>query len=76
MISHQVFYGYLVYKLRRIKCVANFVSKIDKLLRRRKYRYDLVIIEMMIGLVLGPFTALYRSLIKYCTLTNNAVGTI
>ena len=29
-----------------------------------------------IGLVLGPFTALYRSFLKRCTLTNKAVGTI
>ena len=34
------------------------------------------IIEMTIGLVLGPFTALYRSFLKRCTLTNKAVGTI
>ena len=27
-------------------------------------------------LVLGPFTALYRSFLKRCTLTNKAVGTI
>ena len=29
-----------------------------------------------IGLVLGPSTALYRSFLKHCTLTNKAVGTI
>ena len=34
------------------------------------------IIERTIGLVLGPFTALYRSFLKRCTLTNKAVGTI
>ena len=61
-ISHPVFYGDLVYKLRRVKCEANFVSpgsKIVKHLRRRKY--DPVIIERTIGLVLGPYTALCRS---------------
>ena len=76
-ISHTVFYGDLVYKLRRVKCEANFVSscsKIVKLLRRRKY--DPAIIERTIGLVLGPSTAVYRSFLKYCTLINNAVGTI
>ena len=37
---------------------------------------DPAIIERTIGLVLGPFTALYRSFLKRCTLTNKAVGTI
>ena len=57
---------------------ANFISsgsKIVKHLRRRQY--DPAIIEGVIGLVLGPFTALYRSfLLKRCTLTNKAVWTI
>ena len=73
-ISHPVFYGDLVYKLRRVRCEAIFVSsgsKIVKRLRRRKY--DPLIIERTIGLVHGPSTALYRS---FCTLTNKAVGTI
>ena len=39
-------------------------------------QYDPAIIERTIGLVLGPFTALYRSFLKRCTLTNKAVGTI
>ena len=75
--SHPVFYGDLVYKLRRVRCEANFVSsgsKIVKRLRRRKY--DPLIIENTIGLVLGPSTALYRSFLEHCTLTNKAVGTI
>ena len=49
-------------------------SKIVKRLRRRQY--DPEIIELTKGLVLGPFTALYRSFLKRCTLTNKAVGTI
>ena len=49
-------------------------SKIVKRIRRRQY--DPEIIERTIGLVLGPFTALYRSFLKRCTLTNKAVGTI
>ena len=76
-ISQTVFYDDLVYKLRRVKCEANFVSsgsKINKRLRRRKY--DPEIIERTIGLVLCPSTALYRSFLKHCTLTNKAVGTI
>ena len=67
-ISHLVFYGDLVYKLRRVKCEANFVSsgsKIVKRLRRRKY--DPVIIERTIGLVLGPSTSLYRSIALWLT---------
>ena len=39
-------------------------------------QYDPAIIERTIGIVLGPFTALYRSFLKRCILTNNAVGTI
>ena len=29
-ISHPIFYGDLVYKLRRVKCEANFVSRAFK----------------------------------------------
>ena len=49
-------------------------SEIVKRLRCRKY--DPVIIERTVCLVLDPSTALYRSLLKRCTLTNKAVGTI
>ena len=76
-ISHPVFYGDLVYKLRRVRCEANFASscfKIVKGLRRQKY--DPLIIERTIGLVLGPSRAFYRYFLKHCTLTNKAVGTI
>ena len=76
-ISHPVFYGDIVYKLRRFKCETNFVapgSKTVKRLRRRKC--DPEIIERTIGRALGPSTALYRSFLKHCTLTNKAVGTI
>ena len=44
--------------------------------RLRRRQYDPAIIEWTICLVLGPFTALYRSFLKRCTLTNKAVGTI
>ena len=67
----------VVHKLRRVKGETNFISsglKIVKRLRRRQY--DPVIIERTIGLVLGPFTAFYRSFLKSCTLPNKAVGTI
>ena len=76
-ITHPVFYGDLVNKLRRVKGEVNFIwsgSKIVKRIRRRQY--DPTIIERTIGLVLGPFKALYRSFLKRCTLTNMAVGTI
>ena len=78
-ISYPVIYGYRIFKLRRVKCVANFVSwgskiPVVKCLPRRKY--DPVIIERTIGLVLGPSTALYRSFQKRCTLNTKAVGTI
>ena len=76
-ISHSVFYGDLLYKLRRVKDTPNSFSsgsKIVKRLRRRQY-YPLII-ERTIGLVLGPSTALYIPFLKHCTLTNKAVGTI
>ena len=75
--SHSVFYGDLVYKLRRVKDTPNFISsgsKIVKSLRRRQY--DPLIIERTIGLVLGPSTVLYIPFLNHCTLTNKAVGTI
>ena len=76
-ISHPVFYGDLVYKLRRVRCEANFVSSGSKIVRRlRRPKYDPLIIERTIGLVLGPSTALYRSFRTHCILTNKAVGTI
>ena len=71
------FYGDLVYKLKRVKSESNFISSGSKIVKRlRRRQYDPVIIERTIGLVLGPFTALYRSFLKRCTLTNKAVGTI
>ena len=67
----KVFNGDLVYKLRRVKSEANLVSsglKIVKRLRRRKY--DPVVFERTMGLVVGPSTALYRSFLKHCTCPN------
>ena len=76
-ITHPVFYGDLFYKLRRVKDNSNFISSGSKIVKRlRRRQYDPVIIERTIGLVLGPFTALYRSFLKRFTLTNKAVGTI
>ena len=76
-ISHQALYNDLVYKLRRVKCAANSVSsgsKVVKRLRRRKY--DLEIIERTICLAFGPSTALFRSFLEQCTLTNKVSCTI
>ena len=42
----------------------------------KHHKYDPVIIERTIGLVLGPFPTLYRSFLKRCALTNNADRTI
>ena len=74
-ISHPVFYGDLVYKLRRVKDTPNFISSGSKMVKRLPRRQnDPVIIERTIGLVLGPSTALYGPFLKHCTLTKNAVG--
>ena len=76
-ISHPVFYGDLVYKLRRVKGSNNFIASGTKIVKRlRRRHYDPKIIGTTIGLVLGPSTALYRLFLKHCTLTNKAVGTI
>ena len=56
--------------------VSFMVAFILVLKRLRRRQYDPAIIERTIGLVFGPFTALYRSLLERCTLTNKAVGTI
>ena len=78
-ITHPVFYGDLVYKLhvKRVKSESNFISSGSKIVQRlRRRQYDPVIMERTIGLVLGPFTALYRSFLKRYTLTKQAVGTV
>ena len=76
-ITHPIYYDDLVYKRRRANGEANFIlSGLQKMKRLRRRQYDPAIIERTIGLVLGPFTALYRSFLKRCTLTNKAVWTI
>ena len=75
-ISHPVFYGDLVYKLRRVKDTPNFISPGSKIVKRlRRRQYDLLITKRTIGLVFGPSTALYRPFLKHCTL-NNKVDTV
>ena len=76
-ITSPVFYGDLVYKLRRVKSETNFISfgsKIGNRLWRRQY--DQLNIGRTTVPVLGPCTALYRSFLKRCNLTNKAVVTI
>ena len=76
-ITHPVFYGDLVYNLRRVKGEANFISSGSKIVKRlRRRQYDPSIIERTICLVLSPFTSLCRSSLKRCTLTNKAAWTI
>ena len=66
----------IFYKLRRVEGEANFISSGSQIVKRmRRRQYDLAIIERTIGLVLGHFTALYRSFLKRCTLTNKIAGT-
>ena len=72
-ISHPVFYDDLLYKLRWVKSSANFVSSDSKILKRlRRRKYDPVIIERTIGLVLVPSASVNRSFLDCCTLTNKA----
>ena len=76
-ISHPVFYGDIFYKLRRVRCEANFVTSGSKIVKRLQRRmHDPLIIENTIGLVLGSSTALYRSFLKRCNMTNKGMGTI
>ena len=58
--THLVFCDNLVFKPRRVKVAANFISLgsiIEKRLRRRQY--SPAIIERTIGIVLGPCTDFY-----------------
>ena len=76
-IYHPVFYGDLVYKLRRVKDTPNFISSGSKTVKRiRRRQYDPLIMERTTCLVLGPSTALYRPFLTHCILTNKAVGTM
>ena len=66
-ISHPVFYGDLVYKLRRVKDTPNFISSGSKIVKRlRRRQYDPLIIERTIGLVLGTSTTLYGRFLDHC----------
>ena len=57
-ISHPVFYGDLVYKLRRVKCEANFFSSGSSIRKRlRRGQYDPLIIERTTGLIVQRIIA-------------------
>ena len=61
-ISHPVFYGDLVYKLRRAKDTPNFISSGSKIVKRlRRRQYDPVIIERSCA---WPFYSLVRTFPK------------
>ena len=65
-VSQGITHPDLVYKLRRVKGEANFISLGSKIVKRlRRRQYDPAIIERTIGLVLGPFTALRTVLVVY-----------
>ena len=64
--------GYRYHKLR--KTFGKFFRSYSEV-RLWRRQYDPVIIERTLGIVLGPFTVLYRSFLKRFTLTNKAVGT-
>ena len=69
-ISYPVFNDDLVYKLGRVKCEVNFVSLGSNIVKRiRRQKYDPVIVERTIGLVLGPS-------MEHCTLNNKAMDFI
>ena len=53
-----------------------FISQLIPVKHLRRRQFDLSIIERTIGIVLGPSTALYRSFLNHCTLTNKAVGLV
>ena len=70
--DHLVFYADLVYKLRRVKCISDCVSSDSKIVKRLR-KYDSVIIERTISLMLGPSAALYQSFLEICTTANKAL---
>ena len=68
--SRDTYYNFVF----RVKVEANFISSGSKTVKCLRCRqYDPAIIERTIGLVLGPFTALLRSFLKRCTLTNKGL---
>ena len=61
----------------RFKDTPNYISSRSKIVKRlRRRQYDPMIIERTIGLVLGPWSGLYRPFLKHCILTKKAVETI
>ena len=76
--THQVRYDDLAYKLRRVKGEANFISSVSKIVKciRRRQNDPAIIERIVLCLALLQCTALYRSFIKRCILTNIAIGTI
>ena len=76
-IAHPVFYVDPVYKLRRVKSAANFVSSGSKIVKRLRHReYDPIIIKMTIGLVHGPSVYNFAQIFPKALHYNKVVGTI
>ena len=64
-ITHPVFYGDLVYKLRRVKGEANFISSGSQIVKRlRRRQYDPAIIERDYRSCVRPFYSLVQIIPK------------
>ena len=62
----------LVYKLRRVKGAAHYISSGSKIVQRLwRRQYNPAIIKRTVGLVLSPYIALYRFFPKHCKRVNN-----
>ena len=64
-VFRPVFYDDLVYKLRRVKDIPNFISSDFKIFKRIRCRqYNAVIIEMTTGLMISPFYSIEQAFPK------------
>ena len=75
-MSHHVFYGDLVYKLRLSKEKRFHLVGFENSQTPSSTTVWPLIIKRTIGLVLGPYTASYRPFIKHCNLNKKAFGTL
>ena len=75
-ISHPVFYGDFVYKLRRIRQSTNFDALFKRLYKQFLHKkYDPFVLRRTVCLVLGPYTANNNNCVLRCTVTDKAVRT-
>ena len=75
-ISHPVFYGVLVYKLRIVKDALNFVSSGSKIVKRLRRRHWSIDHREDYRSCAWPFYNPDTPFLKHCTMTNKAVGTM